>query len=154
MQFEHFFYGVCYYPEAWSPAQREMDIDRIADAGFNLVRLGEGAWSYWEPSEGEFQFELFDRTIERCGQRGIRVILGTPTYACPAWVASDYPEVLRWNFERLPMTHGSRRNLNYTSPKMLELSDRICTALADHYRDDPQVIAWQLDNEFNCHMDN
>jgi beta-galactosidase len=150
---KNFLYGVCYYPEAWDPSRHESDINRIADCGFNFVRMGEGAWSYWEPAEGQFQFALFDRVLDLCRARNIQVILGTPTYACPAWVAHTYPEVLRWNFERIPMKHGSRRNLNYTSPKMLELSDRICTALADHYKDHPQVIGWQLDNEFNCHMD-
>jgi beta-galactosidase len=150
---DSFYYGVCYYPEAWDPSRHESDIRRIAACGFNVVRMGEGAWSYWEPHEGEFQFELFDRVIALCRRYGIKVILGTPTYAGPAWVASKYPEVLRWNFDRVPMAHGSRRFYNYTSPKYLELSDRICTALAEHYKDDDQVIAWQLDNEFNCHMD-
>jgi beta-galactosidase len=150
---KNFLYGVCYYPEAWDPSRHESDLDRIAACGFNFIRVGEGAWSYWEPSEGNYQFALFDRVLELCRTRNIQVILGTPTYACPAWVAVNYPEVLRWDFQRIPMKHGSRRNLNYTSPKMLELSDRICTALADHYKDHPQVIGWQLDNEFNCHMD-
>jgi beta-galactosidase len=66
-------------------------------------------------------------------------------------VGSSYPEVLRWDFHRRPLAHGSRRNLNYTSPKYLQLSDRITTALAEHYRNHPAVFAWQLDNEFNCH---
>ena len=148
-----FHYGVCYYPEHWAPQRHASDIARIARAGFNVVRMGEGAWSYWEPREGEFQFEMFDRVIDSCRGQGIKVILGTPTYCAPAWVSHNYPEVLRWNYERQPMRHGSRRNFNYTSPKYLELSDRICTALAEHYKHEPQVIGWQLDNEFNCHMD-
>src|SRR5689334_16142346 len=151
--FDSFYYGVCYYPEVWDPSRHESDIRRIAVCGFNLVRMGEGAWSYWEPEEGRFQFALFDRVIDLCRAHGIKVILGTPTYAGPAWIATKYPEVLRWDFNRTPMKHGSRRFYNYTSPKYLELSDRICTALAEHYRDNQQVIAWQLDNEFNCHMD-
>jgi beta-galactosidase len=146
-------YGVCYYPEVWQPERHASDLDRIADCGFNFIRIGESAWSYWEPSEGQYQFALFDRVLELCRERNIQAILGTPTYACPAWVATHYPQVLRWDFQRVPMKHGSRRNLNYTSPKMLELSNRICTALADHYKNHPQVIGWQLDNEFNCHMD-
>jgi beta-galactosidase len=79
--------------------------------------------------------------------------MGTPTYAGPAWIAHNYPEVLRHNFQRVPMRHGSRRFYNYTSPKYLDLSDKICTALAEHYKHEEQIIAWQLDNEFNCHMD-
>jgi len=151
--FGQFLYGVCYYPEHWHPSRHASDIARIADAGFNVVRLGEGAWSYWEPREGQYQFDLFDNVIDLCRRHGLKVILGTPTYAGPAWVAHQYPEVLRWNYDRVPMAHGSRRNYNYTSPKYLELSDRICTALAAHYATEKQVVAWQLDNEFNCHMD-
>jgi len=125
----------------------------MRDAGFDVVRMGEGAWSYFEPEEGKYRFDLFDRAIELCRRFDIKVILGTPTYCGPAWIARQYPEVLRWNYQRIPMKHGSRRNFNYTSPKYFDLSDKICTALAEHYAGDKQIIGWQLDNEFNCHMD-
>jgi beta-galactosidase len=148
-----FYYGVCYYPEHWPPHRHASDIERMARAGFDVVRMGEGAWSTWEPREGHYQFDLFDRVIDLCRRHDIKVILGTPTYCAPAWVSHQYPEVLRWDFNRQPMRHGSRRNFNYTSPTYLDLSDRICTALAEHYKDDEQVIGWQLDNEFNCHVD-
>lgn len=141
--------GATYYPEHWPADNHPRDLDRIAAAGFNVVRLGEGAWWYWEPREGQYQFELFDRVIELCRQRDIQVIMGTPTYTGPAWIAHKYPEVLRVNFERLPLAHGSRQNFNHTSPKFLDLSRRVCTALAEHYKDEPQIIAWQLDNEIN-----
>jgi beta-galactosidase len=147
-----FRYGVCYYPEHWDPRRHESDIRRMAAAGLNIVRLGEGAWGYWEPREGQFQFELFDRVIGLCRKFGIKVLMGTPTYCAPAWVASKYPEVLRADFQRIPMGHGSRRNFNYTSPKYYQLSDRICGALAEHYQNERQIIGWQLDNEFNGHM--
>jgi beta-galactosidase len=145
--------GVTYYPEHWPAENHARDLDRIKAAGFNVVRLGEGAWWYWEPREGEYQFELFDHVIDLCRERDIKVIMGTPTYCGPAWIATNYPDVLRANIDRVPMAHGSRRNYNYTSPKYLELSDRICTALATHYASEKQIAAWQLDNEFNCHMD-
>jgi beta-galactosidase len=145
--------GVCYYPEHWPASRHESDFRRMKENGFEFVRMGEGAWAYFEPEEGRFQFELFDRAIDLCRKYGIKVIFGTPTYAGPAWIADRYPEVLRWNFQRIPMGHGSRRNFNYTSPKYLKLSDRICTALAEHYADEKQIVAWQLDNELNCHMD-
>ncbi len=148
-----FYYGCAYYPEAWPENRWADDLTRMADTGFNVVRLGEGAWSYWEPAEGVFQFELFDRVIGLCQKNNIKVIMGTPTYAAPAWVSTNYPEVLRADFNRIPMKHGGRRNLNYTSPKYLDLSDKLCTALAAHYKTETQIIGWQLDNEFNCHMD-
>jgi beta-galactosidase len=149
----HFRYGVCYYPEHWHPSRHRSDIARIAKAGFNTVRLGEGAWSYWEPRQGQYQFDLFDQVIDLCRQHGLFVILGTPTYTGPAWIAKNYPETLLWNFQRQPVHHGSRRIYNYTSEKYLDLSDRLCTALAKHYKNEKQVIGWQLDNEFNNGMD-
>src|SRR4051812_50179854 len=103
--------------------------------------MGEGAWSYWEPREGEYQFDLFDRVIERCRKRKIKVILGTPTYAGPAWVANNYPEVLRWNFNRIPMKHGGRRVYNYNWPKHLEQLDRIHPRLAGPFKGTHPVIA-------------
>ena len=151
--FDRFRLGVCYYPEHWPASRHSSDFRRMKDNGFDLVRMGEGAWSVWEPREGKYQFDLFDRAIDLCRANGIKVILGTPTYCAPAWVAAKYPDVLRWDFGRTPMAHGSRRNFNYTSPSYLDLSDRLCNALAEHYRDQKQVIGWQLDNEFNCHMD-
>ena len=98
-----FLYGVTYYPEHWPRSFWKRDVDRIARAGMNVVRMGEGAWSYWEPREGEYQFDLFDEVIDLCAKRDIRVILGTPTYCAPAWVSHRYPEVLRWNFNRVPI---------------------------------------------------
>ncbi|MFT3788772.1 MAG: beta-galactosidase [Tepidisphaeraceae bacterium] len=150
---KRFQYGVTYYPEHWPRAMWKRDVERIARAGFNIVRLGEGAWSYFEPREGHYQFDLFDEAIDLFAKKGIAVIFGTPTYCGPAWIAKNYPEVLRWNFNRIPMAHGSRRNYNYTSPKYIDLSDRICTAFASHYKNNKSIVGWQLDNEFNCHMD-
>ena len=45
------------------------------------------------------------------------------------------------------------RNYNYTSPRYLDLCDRIVTELASHYKRAKPIFAWQIDNEFNCHMD-
>ena len=151
--FDRFLYGVCYYPEHWDESRHASDLARIAAAGFDYIRIGEGAWAYFEPTEGQFQFDLFDRILTLCRKHDLRVVFGTPTYCAPAWVARQYPETLRHNFNRIPMEHGSRRNFNYTSAKYLELSDRLCTALAEHYKKERLIIAWQLDNEFNCHMD-
>jgi len=150
---DRFHYGVCYYPEHWPMEMHEADFRRIKEAGFDYVRMAEGAWAYFEPAEGKFQFDLFDRALDLCRKHGIQVIMGTPTYCAPAWVQQKYPEILRWDFHRRPMAHGSRRNFTYSSDKYIELSDRICTVLAEHFINHPQILGWQLDNEFNCHMD-
>ncbi len=150
---QEFLYGVCYFPEHWDRSMWETDLQEMKDMGMNVVRMGEGAWSCWEPEEGRYDFSLFDEVISLCGRVGLQVILGTPTYAPPAWLTEKYPQVLRRDFYGHTMHHGSRRHYNYTEPQYLQLCERIVTALAEHYRDNDNVIGWQLDNEFNCHMD-
>jgi beta-galactosidase len=147
-------YGVCFFPEHWPWRTVASDIRRIAECGFTFVRIGEGAWWYFEPEEGQYRFDLFDEVIDECRKHNLKVVFGTPTYCGPAWIGHKYPEVYRWDYQRQPMKHGSRRNYNYTSPKYLDLSDKIVTQLANHYKKEKQIVAWQIDNEFNCHMDN
>ncbi|MGB8451581.1 MAG: beta-galactosidase [Anaerocolumna sp.] len=150
---KEFLLGVCYYPEHWNRTLWEEDFCRIAELGFNVVRMGESAWSVWEPEDGIFSFELFDTAIELCQKHNLKVILGTPTYSPPAWLTSRYPEVLRKDFNGTVMQHGSRRHYNYTSGIYLKLCQRIVSTLAEHYKNNTTVIGWQIDNEMNCHMD-
>ena len=151
--YDSFLYGVVYYPEQWPETQWDSDLARIARTGMNVVRMGEGAWSVWEPEEGRYDFALFDRALELCRKHGLNAIMGTPTYAPPAWLTERYPEVSRVNYEGIRLTHGSRRAYNYTSPVYLEKARAITEALAEHYQENPAVIGWQIDNELNCHLD-
>ena len=151
--YDSFLYGVVYYPEQWPESQWDSDLASIADTGMNVVRMGEGAWSVWEPEEGRYEFSLFDRALELCQKHGLKAIMGTPTYTPPAWLTEGFPEVLRVSFDGKPLVHGSRRHYNYTSPIYQRKCQSITEALAEHYKDHPAVIGWQIDNEFNCHVD-
>ena len=151
--YDSFLYGVVYYPEQWPEYRWDSDLASIAETGMNVVRMGEGAWSVWEPEEGRYEFSLFDRALELCQKHGLKAIMGTPTYTPPAWLTEGYPEVLRVSFDGKPLAHGSRRHYNYTSPIYQRKCQSITEALAEHYKDHPAVIGWQIDNEFNCHVD-
>lgn len=151
--YNSFLYGVVYYPEQWPEARWNTDLGRIAQTGMNVVRMGEGAWSIWEPEEGLYDFALFDRALELCQNHGLKAIMGTPTYTPPAWLTERYPEVSRVSFNGTRLTHGSRRAYNYTSLVYRKKSQAIVEALAHHYQHHPAVIGWQIDNELNCHLD-
>jgi beta-galactosidase len=148
-----FLYGVVYYPEQWPEERWESDLSRIAETGMNVVRMGEGAWSVWEPEEGRYEFGMFDRALALCQKHGLKAVMGTPTYTPPAWLTERYPEVLRASFDGTRLVHGSRRHYNYTSPRYQAKSEAVTEALARHYREHPGVIGWQIDNELNCHLD-
>lgn len=145
--------GVCYYPEHWDESMWESDFQRMKDLDFTYIRIAEFAWSIFEPEEGKFSFDLFDRAIELADQYGLKVILGTPTATPPAWLTYKYPEVLNVSQEGVQYQHGQRRHYNYNAPIYRELSERIVKKMVEHYGNNPAVAGWQLDNELNCEID-
>ncbi|WP_123041105.1 beta-galactosidase [Cohnella candidum] len=149
---DRFCLGACYYPEHWPEELWADDFRRMRELGFSIVRMAEFAWSIFEPEEGRFEFGLFDRAIDLAREQGIQVILGTPTATPPAWLTSKYPEVLNAKQDGTLYRHGQRRHYNYNSPVYRELSARIVTRMAEHYKDHPAVVGWQIDNELNCEV--
>lgn len=149
---EHFHLGVCYYPEQWPEHMWADDYSRMKEIGFTTVRMGEFAWNFFEPEEGVFAFDLFDRAIDLAYKHGLQVILGTPTATPPAWMTFKYPEILNASFEGKQFNHGMRRHYNYSSPVYRDYCAKITEAMAKHYANHPGVVGWQIDNEFNCEV--
>jgi len=144
-----FLLGAPHYPEHVDESYWQRDAERMAAAGFNTTRLGEFAWHIFEPEEGRFDFDLFDRAIAVLAAAGIDTIMCTPTATPPRWLTAKYPEVLRTNAHGETMRHGTRQQADTTSPVYREHSRRITTAMAAHYRDTKGIIGWQTDNELN-----
>lgn len=143
-------FGAAYYPEHWPESRWQQDADMMAAAGFNTVRMAEFAWHKMEPQEGEFDFSWLDRAIELLASRGIKSMLGTPTSAAPKWLVDKYPDTLMWDLKGHPRGFGSRRYYCYNSESYRKRTEAIVTAMAGHYGGNPNVIGWQIDNEFGC----
>ena len=148
---KHFLIGCCYYPEHWDDENMEYDLDRIKALGFNIIRMGEFAWSMYEPAEGQYDFSFLRKAVEYAGKIGLDVILGTPTAAPPKWLIDKYPEVLARTDEGIVMAHGSRQHHNHTSEIYLECCKKITEEMLKAFCDCKNVIGWQIDNELNCH---
>ncbi len=153
LRVDHLTLGVCYYPEHWDSSLWAGDLDRMLAMGIEVVRVFEFAWNMVEPTEGCFDFAYFDSFLQLAAEKGMRVILCTPTATPPAWLTEAHPEVLNADVGGALMHHGHRRHYNYTSPVYHEYTRRIVTALAERYGQHPAVIGWQIDNEINCEID-
>ncbi|GAB3688085.1 beta-galactosidase [Salinarchaeum chitinilyticum] len=143
--------GVCYFPEHWSPDRWETDVEQMAEAGLEYVRMAEFSWARLEPERGQFEFEWLDEAIELVGDHGMEVVLCTPTATPPKWLVDERPEILQEEIDGTTRQFGSRRHYCFNSPAYREETRRIVTKMAERYADDPHVTGWQTDNEYGCH---
>lgn len=139
-------YGVAYYDE-YTPVDRvEEDARMMREAGINVVRIAESTWGTLERQPGVFDFSHVDRVLAAMQRQGISVIVGTPTYAIPTWLAREHPNVLAITPQG-PMSYGRRQNMDITDPDYRAAAERVIVALIDHVKDHPAVIGYQIDNE-------
>lgn len=141
------FLGVDYYPEQWDPSMLEDDLNNICELGCNVIRIAEFAWHLMEPEEGKFDFSFFDHVIHRARAHGLKVVMGTPTATIPAWLAKKHPNILSEFENGTKRTFGGRHVYCFNSPEMYTYSQRIIRAMAEHYKDEGAIVAWQIDNE-------
>lgn len=145
------FYGADYYPEHWSEDRWELDASLMEDAGINIVRLAEFAWAKIEPRENEYDFSWLDKIIEILSNHKIKIILGTPTATPPKWLIDMYPDILQRDEYGHIRGFGSRRHYCYNSLTYVKYVEKIVTVLAEHYKNNNNIIGWQIDNELGCH---
>jgi beta-galactosidase len=107
--------GVCNYPEHWPDERWAEDARMMADLGLRFVRLGEFAWSRFEPERHRFDWGWLDRTLDVLSIAGLQVVLGAPT-AAPKWLVDQRPDILAWDAHGQPRRFGSRRHYCFTSP--------------------------------------
>lgn len=139
-------YGVAYYPEYMPYERLDEDVRMMKECGINVVRTCESTWAYLEPQDGIFNFEYVGRVLDKMNQNGIKVIVGTPTYAIPSWLAKKYPEVLATT-KNGKNQYGRRQNMDITNPTYLFYAERIIRHLVEYVHNHPAVIGYQIDNE-------
>jgi beta-galactosidase len=140
-------YGAAYYNEYMPYERLDKDIAMMKDAGLTVVRMGESTWSLWEPEDGHFEYAWMDHVVDAMGKAGIKVIMGTPTYSVPTWMVHQHPEILARPLGGASVFYGMRQNMDTSNPTFRFYAQRLIRNLITHYRDNPNVIGWQVDNE-------
>ncbi|RMW42370.1 beta-galactosidase [Lactiplantibacillus pentosus] len=139
-------YGTAYYYEYLPVDRLAKDIEMMTAANINVVRIGESTWSTYEPQDGVFDFSSLDKVLDAMHDAGIQVVVGTPTYAIPTWLAKTYPEVMvQVDGRRKP--YGARQIFDITNPIFLRYAERIVRKMVQHVAQHPAVIGFQVDNE-------
>ena len=143
--------GVCWYPEQWPEERWAVDARAMAEAGLELVRVGEFAWARLEPERGVLHTDWLDRVLDVLEGAALQVVLGTPTATPPVWLTRERPEVVSVAADGRRRASGSRRHTCPTAPAYRQEARRITQILVDRYGAHPAVVAWQVDNEPGNH---
>jgi len=140
-------YGVAYYPEYMPYERLDKDVDLMHQAGISVVRVGESSWGLWEPQDGRFEYAWMDRLVDKMGQAGIHLILGTPTYSIPAWMYKEHPEIVVTKLNGQYMYYGLRQQTDLLNPAFRFYCERVIRKILEHYRNNSTVVGFQIDNE-------
>ena len=146
MRVDNFLFGAAYYEEYMPYERTETDFKLMKEAGMNVIRIAESTWSTWEPSDGVFDFSHLEHMLEFAKKYDLKVIIGTPTYAIPSWLAKKYPDIMAYGKNGHEL-YGHRQLFDITNPDYLRYAERIIRKLMEVVKDHPQVIGYQLDNE-------
>ncbi|MGI6509628.1 MAG: beta-galactosidase [Erysipelotrichaceae bacterium] len=154
--------GVDYYPEQWGLDLIDEDLKNIKELGCNIIRVADFAWDVFEPVENHYDFTFFDQVIEKCKEYDLEVMMCVPTATMPRWLNLKYPEIMAEDQYGHRQPFGGRRGYCYNSDTYLQKALSLTEAMARHYKDEKQIVIWQLDNEIghegsdmcyckNCH---
>src|SRR5947199_6030381 len=132
-------FGAAYYAEYQRRPDLQADFDLMAKAHFSVIRVGESVWSTWEPEDGRFDLDWLRPVLDGAHERGISVVLGTPTYAVPPWLARRYPEIAtEWATGRR-VGWGARQEADFTHAAFRFHAERVSRVILDRYAGHPAV---------------
>ncbi|WP_062287520.1 beta-galactosidase [Demequina phytophila] len=145
--------GAAYYHEYPLAGQEpdlariERDMETMRSARLTLIRVGESVWSTWEPRDGQFELDWLEPVLDAAHRHGIAVILGTPTYALPMWLAAKHPELIGESATGQPIGWGARQEMDFTHPAFRSHAERVIRAVVGRYAGHPAIVGCQVDNE-------
>ncbi|MGY5116733.1 beta-galactosidase [Streptomyces sp. 900105755] len=141
-------FGGDYNPEQWPESVWQEDVRLMRAAGVTMVSVGIFSWALLEPAPGEYDFGWLDRVLDLLHENGIRVDLGTPTVAPPAWFYRAHPEALPVTAEGVRYEFGSRGAICHSNADYRAAAANITTRLAERYGEHPALALWHVHNEY------
>lgn len=149
-------YGGDYNPEQWPEDTWDDDIKVFKQADINSATVNVFSWALLEPAEGQYNFSILDKIIEKLSAADFKIVLATSTAAMPAWMFKKYPDVARVDYQGRRHVFGQRHNFCPSSPNYQRLAQKLVAKLAERYSDNPHIVAWHINNEYggNCYCEN
>ena len=140
--------GTNYHPHDDKNIEKiKSDIQLMKAAGFTSVRMGHLAWDSYEPAEGQFDFEWFDKVMDMMNEAGIKVILDIAVHPAPIWLHKKFPsiDIVDAKGNRLYPNHRYMDDAG--DPNYQKYALRYTDVITKRYAKHPALLAFGVDNE-------
>jgi len=144
---QELYVGANYHPHDVSPEQWEVDIRLMKEAGFTVTRVAHLAWDSYEPSDGQFEFEWFDKFMDMMHKAGIKVILDIAVRPAPIWLHQKYPSISITTSDGNLLYPNHRYMVDVGDPMYQQYALRFTDAMSKRYAGHPALLAFGIDNE-------
>jgi beta-galactosidase len=148
VQAQGLYVGANYHPHDDKNIDKiKTDIELMKAAGFNVVRMGHLAWDSYEPSEGKYDFDWFDKVMDMMNEAGIKVILDIAIRPAPIWLHHKYPsiDIVDENGNVLYPNHRYMEDIG--DPMYQKYALRFTDVITKQYANHPVLLAFGIDNE-------
>ena len=145
---QQLYVGANYHPHDNKNIEKiKSDIQLMKAAGFTSVRMGHLAWDSYEPSEGKFDFEWFDKVMDLMNEAGIKVILDIAIRPAPIWLHHKFPsiDIVDANGDVRYPNHRYMEDVG--DPNYQKYALLYTDAISKRYASHPALLAFGIDNE-------
>lgn len=139
--------GTNYHPHDWEEERWQKDIELMKEAGFTTVRLGHLCWDSYEPDEGVYTFEWFDKVMDMFAEAGIGVVLDLAMRPAPTWVHKLCPGCTVSGLEGVSAPQTRRYMDDVSDEGYQYYALRFARIMVRRYRNHPALFAWGMCNE-------
>lgn len=139
--------GANYHPHDWEESRWVKDIELMKAAGFNIIRVGHLAWDSFEPDEGMYTFEWFDRAMDLFAKADMAVVLDLPMRPAPTWVHKLCPGCTVTGTEGIAAPQTRRYMEDVSDEAYQYYALRFARIMVKRYRNHPALFAWGMCNE-------
>lgn len=144
--------GANYHPHDWEEERWPVDIDLMKTAGFNMVRVGHLAWDSFEPDEGVYTFEWFDKVMDLFAKADIKVVLDVSMRPAPVWVHDLCPGCGIVSKSGNKQDSIRRYMEDVADPAYQHYALRFAEVLVNRYKNHPALHSFGLCNELGAGM--
>jgi len=145
---QQLYVGANYHPHDDKNLEKiKSDIQLMKAAGFTSVRMGHLAWDSYEPSEGKFDFDWFDKVMDMMNEAGIKVILDIAVRPAPMWLHHKFPSIDIVDKNGNVQYPNHRYMEDVGDPNYQKYALIFTDAISKRYAAHPALVAFGVDNE-------